>query len=57
MSADPAVQRRVLVVEDEVAIRELLRAHLTLAGFAIAETGDGREALEPSRALPFHLTV
>ena len=57
MSADPAVQHRVLVIEDEVAIRELLRAHLSLAGFAIAETGDGREALDRTRSEAFDLIV
>lgn len=37
-----ATPRRVLVVEDEAAIRELLRLHLELAGFSLEETGDGR---------------
>jgi DNA-binding response OmpR family regulator len=35
VSTPPA--RRVLVVEDELAIRELLRLHLELAGFALEE--------------------
>ena len=49
--------RRVLVVEDELAIRELLRLHLELAGFAFDETGDGRRALEIARARPFDLIL
>ena len=52
-----AALRRVLIVEDEAAIRELLRFHLTAAGFDIEETGDGREALERTRAGPYDLIV
>ena len=50
-SGPPA--RRVLLVEDEAAIRELLRLHLSLAGFDIEEVGDGRTALERVRASRF----
>ena len=42
-------RRRALVVEDEVAIRELLRLHLDLGGFALDEAGDGRQALDAAR--------
>ena len=52
-----APPRRVLVVEDELAIRELLRLHLELAGFALEETGDGRRALDAARARPFDLIL
>ena len=44
-----STRRRVLVVEDELPIRELLRLHLDLAGFEIEEAGDGRDALERAR--------
>ena len=54
-AGDPA--RRVLVVEDEAAIRELLRLHLELAGFLLEETGDGRAALDAARARPFDLIL
>src|SRR5262245_58793022 len=48
---------RILVVEDESAIRELLRLHLSLAGFAVTEIGDGARALEIARSQPFDLIV
>jgi DNA-binding response OmpR family regulator len=50
-------RRRLLVVEDEAAIRELLRLHLSLAGFEIDETADGPAALERARAEKFDLIV
>jgi len=55
--AGPTSQRRVLVVEDDASIRELLRLHLDLAGFAIDEAGEGRSALERARATPFDLVL
>src|SRR5438093_12828295 len=48
---------RALVVEDEAAIRELLRVHLALNGFDIDEIGDGRAALERKRTEPYALIV
>lgn len=35
----------VLIVEDDVAIREMMRRRLVLRGFAVLEAGDGPEAL------------
>jgi DNA-binding response OmpR family regulator len=52
-----AATRRLLVVEDEAAIRELLRLHLSLAGFAIEEVGDGHGALERARSEAFDLIL
>jgi len=37
---------RVLVVEDEARLRELLRLYLERAGYEVQEAGDGRAALE-----------
>ena len=37
---------RVLVVDDEVAIRDIVRRYLTAEGFEAAEAADGREALD-----------
>jgi DNA-binding response OmpR family regulator len=61
--ATPAVLRnaqargRVLVVEDDAAIRELLRLHLCLAGFEIVEVADGRTALARAREESFDVIV
>jgi DNA-binding response OmpR family regulator len=48
---------RVLIVEDELSIRELLRFHLGLAGFQVEEVGDGRRALERARESAFDLLI
>ena len=49
--------RRVLVVEDDAAIRELLQLHLGLAGFDVEEEANGRAALERARRTRFDLLV
>jgi DNA-binding response OmpR family regulator len=41
---------RIVVAEDDAAIRELLVHHLTLAGFRCTETGDGPSTLRAVRA-------
>jgi CheY-like chemotaxis protein len=45
-SGDPALGRRVLVVDDEASVRMLCRFNLAAAGMDVREAGDGREALE-----------
>src|SRR5215212_2581245 len=52
-----APTRRVLVVEDDEAIRELIALHLRLEGFAVLTSGDGSEALRLARAEEFDLIV
>jgi len=49
--------RRALVVEGEVAIRDLLQLHLGLAGFDVEEEANGRSALERARRTRFDLLV
>jgi len=49
--------RRVLIVEDEAPIRELMRLHLGLAGFDVAECGTGTAGLERARAEKFDLIL
>ena len=55
--AAPAVQRRILIVEDEAPIRDLLRLHLKLSGFHIEEVADGMAALARARVDKFDLIV
>lgn len=43
------MSRFILVVDDEPAIRELLRFHLTKDGFEVVTAADGREALKLAR--------
>jgi DNA-binding response OmpR family regulator len=50
-------RRRVLVVEDDPSIRELLRLHLDLAGFTIDEAEDGKKALDRVRSTAFDLVL
>jgi DNA-binding response OmpR family regulator len=48
---------RVLVVEDDEHIRELVLLHLSLEGLTTACSGDGTEALRLVRTEPFDLVV
>lgn len=42
---NPAIKPVILIVEDEAALVSLIRYNLEKAGFAIAEAGDGADAL------------
>ena len=57
MTAPRDAARRALIVEDEAAIREIVRFHLSLAGFDTEEVADGRAALDRVRAERFDLVV
>jgi DNA-binding response OmpR family regulator len=57
MAAPKEGTRRALIVEDEASIREIVRFHLSLAGFATEEVADGRAALERVRTDRFDLVV
>jgi DNA-binding response OmpR family regulator len=48
---------RVLVVEDEPHIRDLVALHLRLEGLTPVTAGDGAEGLRLARAEPFDLVV
>ena len=47
--ASSSGQRKLLVVDDEPNIRELLSASLRFAGFEVSVAGSGREALDAAR--------
>lgn len=48
---------RILIVDDEPDIRELIRLHLERAGWDIAEAESGRQAILQVQAQPFSLIV
>ncbi len=52
-----AIRRRALLVEDDPAIRELMRLHLDLGGYDVEEEADGRKALDRARAQVFDLIL
>ena len=52
-----APRARVLLVEDEADIRELIRYSLAQAGLEVEEASDGAEALEKLRAFAPDLIV
>jgi DNA-binding response OmpR family regulator len=57
MIAPGETTRRALIVEDEAALREIVRLHLSLAGFETEEAADGRAALDRVRSERFDLVV
>ena len=50
-------ERRVLVVEDEPNIRELVALHLKLEGLAVTPAKDGEQAIALIKSQPFDLCV
>src|ERR687894_291986 len=57
MAAARGAAGRALIVEDEASIREIVRLHLSLAGFETEEVADGRAALDRVRTDRFDLVV
>jgi len=57
MTAATAPEARLLVVDDEPNIRELLAASLRFAGFEVSTASDGQEALTSARAVKPDLLV
>ncbi|MGH9372673.1 MAG: response regulator, partial [Vicinamibacterales bacterium] len=53
----PGTASRVLLVEDDQHIRELVELHLKLEGLAVVPRSDGNEALALARAGAFDLIV
>jgi excisionase family DNA binding protein len=55
--AAPAARPRILVVDDEAAIRDLLSKTLALAEYDVDLAPDGRSALERLRIIPYDLLI
>jgi excisionase family DNA binding protein len=55
--AGPPPRSRILVVDDEAAIRDLLAKTLALAEYDVDVAPDGRSALERLRTLPYDLLI
>ncbi|MDH3196904.1 MAG: response regulator [Candidatus Krumholzibacteria bacterium] len=51
------MKRRMLVVDDEPQIREVLRRKLEKCGYEVVEAGDGREAIELLDAQLFDVVI
>jgi DNA-binding response OmpR family regulator len=56
-SSQSAAQRHILLVEDDVPIRELVTLHLSLGGFEITAVSDGVRALALARATRFDVVI
>lgn len=56
-AAQPAGRPRVLVVDDEASIRDLLAKTLALAEYDVDLAPDGRTALERLRIVPYDLLI
>jgi DNA-binding response OmpR family regulator len=52
-----APRRRILVVDDQASIREVLTQYLELEGFTVLQAADGVEALRSAEAQPPDLVV
>lgn len=57
VSTPPAGRPRVLVVDDEASIRDLLSKTLALAEYDVDLAPDGRTALERLRIIPYDLLI
>lgn len=57
MTAEAVRPLRALIVEDDAWLRELIRWHLTAAGFDTEEAAEGRRALDLARGQIFQLIV
>ena len=53
----PAVRKRILVMDDDEAIRGLLRHFLEAGGFDVEEASGGKEGLRKHTARPYDLIV
>ena len=56
-AAQPGARARILVVDDEATIRELLAKTLALADYDVDLAPDGRTALDRMRLIPYDLLI
>src|SRR5690349_2694758 len=56
-SSSPVARPRVLVVDDEASIRDLLAKTLALAEYDVDVAADGRSALDRMRMYPYDLLI
>ncbi|MDX2090258.1 MAG: response regulator [Kofleriaceae bacterium] len=57
MSVEPTESARILVVDDERVIREILAEFLSLEGFSVHTVEDGEKALTELRLRPYDLLI
>ena len=57
MPSDPVESPRILVVDDEKVIREILAEFLTLEGYVVRAVEDGEKALTELRTRPYDLVI
>jgi len=57
MTTEPGDAARILVVDDERVIREILAEFLTLEGFSVHTVEDGDKALVELRLRPYDLLI
>jgi len=57
MPVEPNDAARILVVDDEKVIREILAEFLTLEGYSVASVEDGEKALTELRIRPYDLVI
>ena len=48
---------RLLIVDDEMRIRELIRKYAKFEGYEVDEAADGMEAMEKCRACEYDLMI
>src|SRR3989337_2534995 len=57
MTAEPAETARVLVVDDEKVIREILSEFLTMEGYVVRAVEDGQRALDELKLRPYDMVI
>ncbi len=57
MRADSKEDAKILVVDDEIYMREIVRGALHDAGFAVEEAADGMSAIQMIRRYPYDVVV